>query len=92
MNYKLPFFLLAGGIITIGLFSGAYSQVLNEPAMEIDMISGQTDNPFRIQDENDVDVFRVNVDGRTFPIQKVELVHNVSTEFTFSNEFGGSTN
>ena len=67
MDYKLPFLLLVFGVAVAGILPFAISQSVTEPSMEIDMLAGQTQNPFRIQDEFDQDVFRVNVDGTIFP-------------------------
>jgi hypothetical protein len=53
--------------------------------MEIDMLAGQTQNPFRIQDFNDQDIFQVKVNGGLDPIPWT----TTETEFTqtFVDEF-----
>jgi len=69
MNYKFPFFILVVGVIVAGLIPIGMSQSQTEPSMEIDMISGQTQNPFRIQDSTNQDIFNVDTTGNIFPDQ-----------------------
>jgi hypothetical protein len=63
VDYKYSFFTLALLVIVTGMIPFAISQVGVEPSMEIDMLAGQTQNPFRIQDNNDLDVFCIRPDG-----------------------------
>jgi len=65
MNYQFGFFLLTSFVIIAGIIPFGLSQVgQTEPSMEIDMLAGQTQNPFRIQDENDANVFCIDPQGR----------------------------
>jgi hypothetical protein len=70
LNFKLPFLLLVFGVVVAGVVPFAISQQGGvEPSMEIDMVSGQTQNPFRIQDFNDQDIFTVDTTGNITPDQ-----------------------
>lgn len=65
-------------MIALGLLPVGMSQTLVEPSMEIDMLNGQTQNPFRIQDHNDLNVFTVKPNGGIDPIP------TVTTSVTFT--------
>ena len=78
MDYKFAFFLLAVGVIGAGAIPFGISQQNQvEPSMEIDMLFGQTQFPFRIQDSNNQNVFAVTAEGGLDP----RIVEVVTTQF-----------
>ena len=81
MNFKLGFVLLAVGVIGAGVLPFGMSQVQEDAFMEIDMLSTQVENPFRIQDENNIDVFAIDTYGH------VTTNHNVR-QFAYSSGLG----
>jgi hypothetical protein len=82
MSYKFGFLALAGVLIIIGVIPFALSQVgQTEPSMEIDMIAGQTQNPFRIQDENDNNIFQVKPNGGFDPLPVTTTKHAIDTAY-----------
>ena len=89
MDFKLPFLLLVFGVAVAGIVPFAISQSVTEPSMEIDMLVGQTQNPFRIQDENDVNVFCIDPEGLIAcgGTRMTELTWSDTSLITFTNEY-----
>lgn len=74
MNFKYPFVFLAGIVIIAGLTPFALSQQgLVEPAMEIDMLAGQSQYPLRIQNSTDHNVFAITPEGGISPRPTVQM-------------------
>lgn len=70
---------LAGIVVMAGIAPFALSQQgLVEPSMEIDMLAGQTQNPFRIQNSSDHNVFQIKTNGGFDPLP----IDRFTMEFT----------
>ena len=67
IDFKYGFSLLAIGVVVAGILPFAIGADV-EPSMEIDMLSGQTQYPFRIQDVNNQNVFAITTQGGLDPI------------------------
>ena len=63
MTFKLAFTLLAIGVVVAGVIPFGMSQVQEDAFMEIEMLPTQVENPFRIQNHLNEDVFAINTEG-----------------------------
>ena len=89
MDFKLPFTLLAIGVVVAGIIPFGMSQVNESAFMEIDMLPTQTQNPFSIQDEFNEEVFCINPEGyiECGGAHVTELVYVGEPVFAFSNQW-----
>ncbi len=87
MDYKFAFIVLAIGVTVAGIIPLATTQSPEDAYMEIDMLVGQTQNPFRIQDDTDTDVFCINSSGEIAcgGYHITELFYASEVEYSFSN-------